>query len=252
MQDDFWRAAKYGEDWAEIYDDCYPYDETAAVAVEFLAELAGPGPVLELAIGSGRIAIPLSERGTEVHGVDASQAMVDLMRSKPGGDTIPVTIANFRDVPVEQQYDVVALVCNTIFGLVTQDEQLTCFRNVAAHLKPGGLFVVECFVPTPKRLLSNGQAVQPWKLTEDSVLFHILQHNPVDQIIDGQTVRMSDDGGVRLYPSHMRYIWPTEMDLMARLAGMRLQNRWASWLKDPFGQSSESHVSVYELEEVSA
>lgn len=248
VKDDLAAAAKYGQYWADIYDSCYPFDETAAAAVDALQALSNNGRILELAIGSGRLALPLSQRGIEIHGIDASQAMVDLLRAKPGGEEIPVTIGNFRDVPAQGLFDLVFIACNTIFGLLSQEEQLACFRNVAARLVPSGRFVVECFVPTPRRLSLDGQSVQPWMFTDDTALFHLLQHDPVAQTIDGQTIRCTNAEGVRMFPSHIRYIWPSEMDLMARLAGLRLAHRWAGWDAAPFTANSTSHVSTYELE----
>lgn len=239
-------AMQYGERWAPVYDEWHPFDDNAAAAVTALAQLSNGGRVLELAIGSGRLALPLRARGVEISGIDASPAMVDLLRSKPDGDAIPVAIGNFRDVGVDGTFDLIFVAYNTLFALPTQDDQVDCFANVAAHLTDDGRFVVECFVPTPKRLAMDGHKVQPWKLTDETARFHLLEHDPVAQHVRAQTVDISVDGNARLFPSRVRYAWPSELDLMARLAGMRLRYRWSDWSRSPFTGESTAHVSVYE------
>ena len=216
-------------------------------AVTFLAGLAGSGPVLELAVGTGRIALPLAERGTEVHGIDASEAMVARLRTKPGGDAIPVTIGDFADVPVERRYALVYVVFNTLFALQTQEAQIRCFRNVAAHLAEGGVFIVEAFVPDLTRF-DRGQRTETERVELDAVWLGVARHYPAEQRVNSQHVRLSEQG-IRFYPVRIRYAYPPELDLMARLAGLQLAERFGGWRRQPFTVSSEMHVSVYEAAE---
>lgn len=234
--------ATYGERVAEIYDDWYSdYDEAA---VELLAELARGGRALELGIGTGRVALPLARTGIEVHGIDASPAMVAKLRAKPGGDRVPVTIGDFAEVGVGGEFKLVYVVFNTIFALASQEEQVRCFRNVAARLAPGGAFLLEAFVPDVTRF-TGGQVNRATVVTADRVELDVSRHDPVEQRVVGQTVRITD-GAVRLYPVQLRYAWASELDLMARLAGLRLRHRWGGWRREPFTAESTKHVSVYE------
>lgn len=235
----------FGERYADRYDATLPPDmeaETRA-SVERLAALAGGGKVLELAIGTGRVALPLAARGLEVHGVEASEKMVAKLREKPGGDAIPVTIGDMADVPVDGAFDLVFLLFNTIFNLTSQEAQVRCFRNAASRLTGGGMFVVETFVPDLSHF-ADGQSVRGRGVTTDSVRFEVIMHDPVAQTFDFQRVVVTEDGA-RLSPLAMRYAWPAEMDLMARLAGLELRDRWADWDRAPFTASSPRHVSVY-------
>lgn len=217
-------------------------DTDAAVA--FLAELAGPGPVLELAIGTGRIALPLGERGIDVRGIDASEAMVARLRSKPGGDRVPITIGDFADVPIEGRFTLVYVVFNTLFALQTQEEQIRCFRNVAAHLLDGGVFVVEAFVPDLTRF-DRDQRIETERVGLDQVWLGVARHHPVEQRVESQHVVLSEQG-MRFYPVQLRYAYPSELDLMARLAGLQLQARFGGWRRESFTAASGMHVSVYE------
>jgi SAM-dependent methyltransferase len=217
-------------------------DTDAAVA--FLAELAGPGPVLELAVGTGRIALPLGERGIDVRGIDASEAMVARLRSKPGGDRVPITIGDFADVPIEGRFTLVYVVFNTLFALQTQDEQIRCFRNVAAHLLDGGVFVVEAFVPDLTRF-DRDQRIETERVGLDQVWLGVARHHPVDQRVESQHVVLAEQG-MRFYPVQLRYAYPSELDLMARLAGLQLQARFGGWRRESFTAASGMHVSVYE------
>lgn len=237
-------ASDYGDRIAGIYDDLHGDIGDTEPAVEFLAALAGKGPALELGIGTGRLAIPLAKRGIEVRGVDASEAMVNRLRGKPGGEDIPVTIANFVDVPVEGTYPLVFLAFNTIFALPSQEEQLRCFRAVSNRLTPGGAFVIEAFVPDMTRWRDN-QTVQTTRLEEGRVVLEVSRHNPTSQRVDSYHVLMGEDG-IRLYPVRIRYAWPAELDLMARAGGQRLRERWGGWGREPFDSASVKHVSVYE------
>jgi SAM-dependent methyltransferase len=234
----------FREDTAAIYDDHPRGDE--ADTVELLAGLAGDGPVLELAIGTGRIAVPLAARGVRVDGIDFSEPMVERLRAKPGGAALRVTIGDFADVPVEGTYRLVYLVYNTLFNLLTQDDQVRCFANVAAHLAPGGAFVVEAFTPGYLYALRDGQYVDAERIEPRSVTFDVGRHDPVTQTLDETHVTLTPDG-IRLGPIVTRYAWPSELDLMARLAGMRLRARYGGWRGEPFTGDSRRHVSVWEL-----
>jgi SAM-dependent methyltransferase len=217
-------------------------DTDAAVA--FLAELAGPGPVLELAIGTGRIALPLGERGIDVRGIDASEAMVARLRSKPGGDRVPITIGDFADVPIEGRFTLVYVVFNTLFALQTQEEQIRCFRNVAGHLLDGGVFVVEAFVPDLTRF-DRDQRIETERVGLDQVWLGVARHHPAEQRVESQHVVLAEQG-MRFYPVQLRYAYPSELDLMARLAGLQLQARFGGWRRESFTAASGMHVSVYE------
>jgi SAM-dependent methyltransferase len=237
-------AATFGDRIADFYDEWvagFPFD--AEATADFLAPLAGGGPALELGIGTGRIALPLIARGVQVHGVDSSESMVAKLRAKPGGAGIPVAMGDFADVPVEGSYHLVFVVFNTFFGLTTQHDQIRCFRNVAEHLSPGGAFVIEAFVPDLGRF-DRGQRVEVRRIEADSVVLNVSIHDPEGQRVDGQGIVISG-AGIRLYPVRIRYAWPSELDLMAGLAGLRLKERWAGWHREPFTASSQSHVSVY-------
>lgn len=239
---DFEPAFSFGDEVAATYDHESRGDE--AETVEFLARLAGSGPVLELAIGTGRIALPLAATGVRVDGIDLSQPMVDRLRAKPGGDQIAVTIGDFAEVAVPDRYRLIFVVFNTLFNLLTQDDQVRCFENVAAHLTDDGSFVVEAFVPTFLYRLRNDQYVDAEAIDIDAVRLDVGRHDPVHQILDESHVSLSRDG-VKVQPIVCRYAWPSELDLMARMAGLRLHNRWGGWKNEPFVSTSERHVSVY-------
>ena len=242
-----WKASTYGDRIAEIYDDyqsSFASAEQVHPVVDALASLAVGGPVLELAIGTGRIALPLAARGLEVHGIDASEPMVAKMRAKEGGASIPVTIGDFADVGVVGAYPLVFVVFNTFFALVSQEEQVRCFGNVAARLAPGGVFVIEAFVPDLPRY-ERGQNVSAGIVDVDRVSLDLNRLDPVAQTVDTQHVLVTEEG-VRMYPVRLRYAWPSELDLMAQLAGLRLRHRWGDWQAGPFTATSSSHVSVYE------
>ena len=231
----------FGEEVAEIYDDVQRGDELATVA--FLEELARGGPALELAIGTGRIALPLAARGVRVDGIDLSTAMVAKLREKPGGDQISVAIGDFADVPVEGTYRLIYVVFNTLFNLLTQEEQVRCFENVAGHLTDDGSFVVEAGVPGWLYRLERNQHVDAEAIGVEEVRLDVARHDPVTQRLDESHVHLARDG-VRLYPIVTRYAWPSELDLMARIAGLRLKERWDGWQREPF-TSTRNCVSVY-------
>jgi SAM-dependent methyltransferase len=234
--------AFYGDRWADVYDEQVG-SKDASAAADFLADLADGGRALELAIGTGRVALPLASRGVSVEGVDASAEMVQRLRAKPGGEVIPVTIGDMADVPARGPFALVYLVFNTLFGLLTQDRQAACFRNVARVLGPDGAFVLECFVPDLARF-DRGQRVQALNVTEDAAIIELSRHDPVHQRITIQTVTL-DGGGIRMRPLAIRYSWPAELDLMAGQAGLRLAERYGDWDRRPFDSASSSHISVY-------
>jgi SAM-dependent methyltransferase len=239
---DYEPVMSFGQDVAQEDRDLRRGDEGAAVA--FLAQLAGPGPALELGIGTGRIALPLAARGVRVDGVDLSPAMVDQLRARPGGDQLAVTIGDLADVPVPGTYRLIFVVFNTLFNLLTQEDQVRCFENVAAHLADDGSFVVEAYVPTFLHRLRNHQYVDAEAIQVDEVRLDLLRHDPATQMIEESHVSLSP-AGVRLNPVVQRYAWPSELDLMARIAGLRLKGRWGGWDREPFNSSSSVHVSVY-------
>jgi SAM-dependent methyltransferase len=227
---------------AEIYDRTPRGDEEDAVA--FLAELAGEGPALELAIGTGRIGLPLAETGVAVEGVDLSPDMVAQLRKKPGGGGIPVTIGDFAEVPVSGTYRLVYIVFNTFFNLLEQEQQVRCFENVAARLDDGGAFVIEARVPAHIHALPENQYVHAEEVGVDEVWLDVAKYDPVTQRLEETHVRLGA-GGVGLFPIVTRYCYPSELDLMARIAGLRLRERWGGWNREPFTARSELAVSVY-------
>jgi hypothetical protein len=232
----------FGEDVAEAYGRALRGDEAAAVA--FLAELAAAGPALELAVGAGRIALPLAAQGIRVDGVDIAPAMVAQLRARPGGDAIAVTVGDFADVPVAGQYRLIYIVWNSFFNLLSQEEQVRCFANVTAHLTDDGAFVIETYVPAFLFRLQNDQYVEAEAIQVDQVRLDLLRHDPATQTIEESHVTLSA-AGVHLNPVVQRYAWPGELDLMARMAGLRLTQRWGGWNREPFNAASGIHVSVY-------
>jgi trans-aconitate methyltransferase len=235
----------FGERVAAAYDDVsWSMFDPAVVgpAVEMLAQLAGDGAALEFAVGTGRIALPLAERGVRVAGIDNSEAMVARLREKPGAERIEVVVGDMAATRVEGEFSLVYLVFNTIFNLTTQDGQVACFENAAAHLPSGGRFVMEARVPELQRL-PLGQTVLPWRAHPGGMSYYA--YDVVTQRLSGQHYYFID-GRVQASPTEMRYAWPAELDLMARLAGLRLQHRSAGWQREPFTALSPSHVSVYE------
>jgi SAM-dependent methyltransferase len=230
-------ASSYDESSAEMFEA-----SVVDATVGFLAGLAGGGRALELGIGTGRIALPLARRGVPVYGIDLSTRMVARLRAKPGGDAIGVTIGDFATTRVDGAFAVAYLVFNTIMNLTTQEAQVACFRNVAAHLAPGGCFVIEVGVPELQRL-PPGQTVVPFHVSPTCWAFDI--YDVATQAMSSNYVQVVDGRGeYRSIP--FRYVWPAELDLMARLAGLRLRERWAGWAREPFTSASGQHVSVWE------
>jgi len=244
---DDYGASTYGDRMADVYDEFVnEMGLDTEGTVEFLAGLAGQGPALELAIGTGRIALPLSARGVEIHGIDASEAMVARLRQKPGGAEVPVTFGDFADVGVDGRFRLVFVVFNTLWALLTQEDQVRCLRNVAEHLTPDGLFVVEAFVPDPARF-ERGQRLSARTVASRQVVLEASTHEPATQRVSAQQVVLEDGGGIRMYPVQIRYVWPSELDLMGRLGGLRLRERWGGWHGEPYTGEGR-HISVYELE----
>jgi SAM-dependent methyltransferase len=230
-------AASYDQSSGDMFDP-----EAVEPVVEFLAELAGSGHALELGVGTGRIALPLAQRGVRVHGIDLSSAMVSRLRAKPGGDGVGVTLGDLSSTRVDGSFSLVYLVYNTIGNLTTQAAQVACFRNAATHLEPGGRFVIEVGVPELQRLPPGDTfrvfdaTGRHWGIDEYDVANQGLVSHHFD-VVDGRLERFSVP---------FRYVWPAELDLMAELAGMRLRERWAGWRREPFTSESTKHVSVWE------
>jgi SAM-dependent methyltransferase len=233
-----------GDTWARAYPDL-TFGPDPAPAVEFLAALTdGTGRVLELGVGGGRVALPLTRRGITVEGIEASQAVLDRLRETPGGESIQVTKGDMAEVPVDGPFRLVYLAWDGLFHLPSQARQVDCFRNVARVLAPDGVFVIECFVPM---VVLFQQGVEVSSVTEEWASMTLTSHDPVAQRIFTQRVTFLDGDRVRMFPVAMRYCWPSELDLMAELAGLRCRERYADWKRTPFGSNSGRHVSVYEL-----
>jgi SAM-dependent methyltransferase len=242
VQDDGW----FGEEVAATYDDATgaEFDPgVIAASVDLLERIADGGPALELAVGTGRLAIPLARRGVPVHGIDLSRAMVQRLRAKQDGESVEVTVGDMTTTRVPGPFSMVYLVFNTIMNLTTQDAQVDCFRNAAAHLRPGGVFLVEVMVPDLRRL-PPGQSLVPFRSDESGVSFD--EYDVPRQGLVSHHIDLSGDRGPTRWSVPFRYVWAAELDLMARLAGMRLRDRWAGWREEPFTAESTSHVSVWE------
>ncbi|HEY5107250.1 MAG TPA: methyltransferase domain-containing protein [Caulobacteraceae bacterium] len=233
----------FGKLNAERYDALYPADAATMAAVDFLAKLAPGEASLELAIGTGRIALPLAARGLRVSGIEASPEMIAKLKAKPGGEAITAVLGDMADVEIDGPFDLVFLVFNTLFNLTSQDDQVRCFSNVARRLTPRGVFVVEAFVPDPAHFVDR-ERVRTVGISFDAAHLEASVHDPVSQVINYQYISLTG-AGIRLTPLPMRYAWPSEIDLMARLAGLQLHQRWADWDRSAFTADSRKHVSVY-------
>ena len=231
-------AEHYDEDESGMFDPA-----VVEPAVDFLEALAGDGAALELGIGTGRIALPLARRGVRVHGIDLSEAMLARLRKKPGADEIGVTVGDFATATVDGRFSLAYLVFNTISNLTTQDEQVACFENVAGHLEPGGCFVIEVGVPDLQRL-PFGETFVPFHVGESHV--GIDEYDVVRQGLVSHHYTRREDGRFTQSSGPFRYVWPAELDLMARIAGMTLRERWSDWNREPFTNASTKHVSVWE------
>ena len=233
-------AHLYETYWPELFDPA-----VIEPAVRFLAEHAGDGPALELGVGTGRLALPLHSAGVPVHGIELSPAVVEQLRTRPGSQELDITIGDMATTRVEQIFTLVYLVRNTIMNLTTQDAQVACFANAAAHLEPGGCFVMEVMVPQLRRL-PPGETVRPFTMTTSHLGF--------DEVTDFVAQESWShhywivDGALHTFSAPFRYVWPSELDLMARLAGLVLRERWGDWDRSPFTSESTSHVSVWQRE----
>ena len=236
-------ASTYGDRIAGVYDSIFR-PANVSERIDILADLAAGGRALELGIGTGTYALPLAARGVEVHGIDSSRAMVDQLRAKGGGETVKVNMGDFADVDVEGSFALVFVISNTFFMLTSQEEQIRCFENVASRLDESGVFLVHGFVPDVSRF-DDGQHLSASLPDLDSVRLDVSVHDAANQMVDFRHLRLTEEG-VRMYPGRLRYAWPSELDLMARLGGLRLRHRWADWRRSPFTSQSPSHVSVYE------
>ena len=235
----------FGEDVAKRYDDAESEMLDPAVidaTVDFLVELAGHGAALELGIGTGRIALPLARRGVRVQGIDLSEAMLAVLRAKPGAEQIGLTVGDFATTTVEGRFSLAYVVFNTIENLTTQEAQVASFQNVAAHLEPSGCFVIEVAVPDLQRL-PHGERFRLFDVSESHI--GIDEYDVVNQGLISHHFR-AVDGTFERSSGPFRYVWPAELDLMARIAGMRLRERWGDWNREPFTSTSTKHVSVWE------
>lgn len=235
-------SATFGRYWADIYDSFVgALDPTAAVV--FLSGLAGPGPVLELGIGSGRVALPLQAAGIDVHGIDASEEMIALLRTKPHGDRIPATIGDYANFELPHKYSLIYGVYNAILLVTTRTGQISCFQQVARHLRADGRLVIEAEVPDFTGFVANSR-FRIAAMSDDHVELRMTTHRPADQLFVSQHVWLSNRG-IQLRPGAIRYASPSELDLMASQAGLELESRFAGWQRQPFGDRSGAHVSVY-------
>lgn len=239
--------ATYGDRSASDYDTLFGGGGPVEPVVAFLAGLVPGGDVLELGVGTGRVAIPMARLGMKVYGIDSSEAMLEALRRKPGGSAVQTILGDFADVPVDHRLDLVYVLCSTFFFLRTQQEQVRCFRNVAARLRPGGAFVVEASCP-PYRRMNERQFVDSFQVDAGEVAFFLSMHDPFAQRIDRQQVVLSEQR-TRLIPISYRYAWPSELDLMAELAGMSLASRDGGWAGEELALTSD-HVSVYRKNDV--
>jgi SAM-dependent methyltransferase len=232
----------YGDAIADVYDDMHaiPADD----AVTLIAELAQGGRILELGVGTGRVALPLVARGFEVHGVDVSDAMLERLYAKDKAARVRVVKGDFTETIAGEDFSVAFVAFNTFFAIASREKQKRCFATVSKQLRAGGTFVLECFVPDPARF-AGGQALRTGGMTADRVVLEATRHDRNEQILDAQLIVISTSG-TRLIPLQLRYCWPAELDSMAELAGFRLKGRFGSWARTPFTQTSMNHVSIYE------
>ncbi len=238
----------FGEEVAAHYDELHAGQFDSAVVdpiADFLAELVGEGRALELAIGTGRIGLPLARRGVQVHGIELSRAMVTRLRSKPGSEAVGISIGDMATTRVPGSFSLAYLVANTIGNLTTQEAQVACFRNVAAHLEPGGCFVVELIVPD-LQWLPPGERTRTFHFSDDHV--GIDEYDVANQCLTSHHWTLNGERWAR-FSVPFRYAWPAELDLMAQLAGMRLRERWGGWKREPFTSDGRKHVSVWEKQQ---
>jgi len=236
------KEAEYGDKWADIYDDLYPPASTSLI--DFLVAEAGPGPVLELGIGTGRVALLLKKKGIDIHGIDASSKMMDKLKEKEGGKDIPVKIGNFIEIQAPPYYSMIYAVFNSFFGLQSREDQIKGFQSISDALLPGGRFIIEAIIPDLSSFDKN-QAFSVVSITPTEVVLNASQIDPTAQTLMGQRIHISE-GGIKLLPTEFRWVWPSELDLMANSAGLPLIERFGSWTRTPFTQKSTVHISIYE------
>lgn len=238
-------ATTYGQTWGPYYDEIF--SDVDDSMIDLLARHAGNPPrALELAIGTGRVALPLRDKGVEIVGIDASEEMVSRLRAKPGGEAVPVVMGDFGDVDVDDTFPLIYLVFNTIFGLLTQDRQVECFQKVADHLEPGGRFIIDCFVPDVNRFdqYNTRMGVSSIKSIHEHS-YELTIYEPVNQRLSTHVVKRNADGKSVVLPIEVRFAWPSELDLMARLAGLELEDRFGWYDLRPFTEQSKFHMSIY-------
>ena len=235
----------YGNTWALHYDSIH--DEVDAGMLDLLVELSGEPPrALELAVGTGRVAIPLAERGVDVSGLDISDEMLRVLADKPGGREIRFTQGDMSRFDLDLQFPLVYIVFNSFFAMSTQERQVQCFQSVAEHLEPNGRFLLECFVPDLRRFDTENTRMSVTELgTDGEHAYEMAVHDPVRQQVSAQHVRRASDGQTHVLPVDLRYAWPAEMDLMGQLAGLRLETRWGGYDRSQFEEKSPRHISIY-------
>ncbi len=234
---------RYGEAWAEVYDDEHVFMVPPESQLARLADLAEGGRALELGIGTGRVALPLAARGVDVEGLDASPAMVARLRAKQGGRALRVTIGDMVDPPVAGPFRLVYVVFNTFFGLPSQQQQVRCFSKVADLLEPDGVFLLECFIPDPGRF-DRGQSLRTVRVGDDDVRLDASRHDPVSQRVAASVIRLANDA-IAVRQIRLRYAWPAELNLMAQLAGLQRRERTGVWDGEAFNAASQTHVTIY-------
>ena len=233
----------YGAEWASLFERYFGQLPDTEDAVGALAELAAGRPVLELGVGTGRLALPLRARGLDVHGIDNSEPMLEQLRRKPNGDQLPVTLGDIATAKVDGRFGLVFVATHTLLALTTQDAQVQCFHNAAAHLDSGGLFVVEVMSPHG-RALSSGDC-RTVQVDPEQITLYVAVLDPIEQLLQGSAMYIRDGELPVVRTTASRYVWPSELDLMARLAGLRLQDRWGGWTRTPFTAGSPNLVSVF-------
>jgi len=238
-----------GTQIADVYDawcESVAGLDTAG-AVDFLADLAGSGPVLELAVGTGRLALPLAKRSLEVHGIDVSAEMLAKLRAKPGGDRLDLAQGDMADIDIDTRFRLVFVAFNTFFVLPSQEEQVRCLKNIARHLEADGTFLIEAFVPDLRRFAVDGPTSTQRIELADVTLVDLATHHRAEQRVESTHIVLRS-GGIDVVPVSIRYAYPGEIDAMAAVAGLRLRERWSSWRREPFDDDSTQHISVYELD----
>lgn len=232
----------YGDKIADSYDERYPSVNPAQI--DFLAKESGSGPVLELGIGTGRVAIPLKKKGIDIHGIEISQKMVDVLHEKPLGKEIPVTVSDFVEIPNSTKFSLIFSVFNSFFGLTSREEQIKGFQSISDSLLPSGRFIMDGIIPDYSSFSKN-QAFSVVSVTSTAVELSASMTDPVSQVTISQKIEITEDG-IKLIPTEMRHALPSELDLMAEKAGLKLVNRFGSWDGLPFKTGASGHLSIYE------